>query len=94
MQNIQEHNLECTHLFSEKFSMKQYVSQISKKIIKSVLICFPKDSLSNNTYKNFEEENRECIHLFYERFFIKEYISKILKKIMKSVFICFPKDSL
>ena len=80
IQNIEEHNRERIHLFSRRFSVKIYVSKILKKIIENMLICFPRDFLSNNTYKNFDEDNRESTLLFSERFSIKEYIHKILEE--------------
>ena len=53
IKNFEEDNRECIHLFSERFSIKQYISKILKNIIENIFICFPKDSLSNNTYPKF-----------------------------------------
>ena len=52
-ENFEEDNQECIHLFSKSFSIKQYGSKILKTISENLFNCFPKDSLSNNTYPKF-----------------------------------------
>ena len=53
IQNFEEDNQECVHLFSEKFSIKQCTEKNLKKIVKNVFICFLEEPLPNNTYPKF-----------------------------------------
>ena len=84
MQNIQESNLECIHLFSERFSVKEYVSKIFKKIIENVFICFvlQKVLYQKIHIQNYHEDYREHNHLFSEKLSIKQDICKIFKNII------------
>ena len=50
---FEEDNRECIDLVSQRVPFKQYISKILKKTTENVFICFPKNSLSNNTYPKF-----------------------------------------
>ena len=52
IQNFEKDNRECI-FFSVRFCVEQYIFKILKKIVENVLIYFPTDSLSNNTYPEF-----------------------------------------
>ena len=53
VKNFDEDNREFIHLFSDRFSIKQYISKILKKINENGFICLPKDPLSNNRYPKY-----------------------------------------